>query len=351
LPTPFDDFVYWLPVAMTTESTMPHDTGYKLLFSHPRLVQDLITGFVQPEWLDSIDFATLEPYKASFATDDLRQRHDDCIWRLKFKQTWLYLYLLLEFQSSDDYFMANRVMTYTGLLYQDIVRSQSLKKGDKLPSVLPIVIYNGSPDWSGPTEIEALIDAVHPSLNAFKPRLSYFLLQEKTTPTDYSQQHPDNLVGHLIALEFCATPEEMRDRIQRLHQQLKAPQYQQIRRGFAIWLSRLLRVRFKQQTIPEYQELNEVNAMLAERMTDWTLQWKIEGLNEGRKEGLEEGRKEGRKEGQKQEAVRLLTKQIRLKYGELPNWAELKLQQVDTEQLEHWAERIFTAENLESLLE
>lgn len=59
----------------------------------------------------------------------------------------------------------------------------------------------------------------------------------------------------------------MRERIQRLHQQLKAPQYQQIRRGFAIWLSRLLRVRFKQQTIPEYQELNEVDAMLGERMT------------------------------------------------------------------------------------
>ena len=306
-------------------------------------MQDLITGFVQPEWLDSIDFDTLEPYKASFATDDLRQRHDDCIWRLRFENTWLYLYLLLEFQSSDDYFMANRVMTYTGLLYQDIIRSQPLRKGDKLPPVLPIVIYNGSPDWSGPVDIETLIDPVHPALGAFTPRLSYFLLQEKTTPKDYSQQHPDNLVGHLIALEFCTTPDEMRERIQLLHQLLKAPQYQLIRRGFAIWLSRLLRVRFKQQTIPEYQELNEVDAMLAERMTDWTLQWKIEGLNEGRKEGL--------KEGQKQEAVRLLTKQIRLKYGELPNWAELKLQQADTEQLEHWAERIFTAGNLESLLE
>jgi predicted transposase YdaD len=98
---------------------MQHDTGYKLLFSHPRMVQDLITGFVQPEWLENIDFNTLEPAKASFATDDLRQRHDDAIWRLKFKDSWLYLYLLLEFQSSDDYFMANRIMTYMGLLYQD----------------------------------------------------------------------------------------------------------------------------------------------------------------------------------------------------------------------------------------
>lgn len=127
-----------------------HDSGYKLLFSHPRLVQDLITGFVQPDWLNSIDFNTLEPYKASFVTDDLRQRHDDSIWRLKFKETWLYLYLLLEFQSSDDYFMANRVMTYVGLLYQDIIHAESLSKGDCLPPVLPIVLYNGLSNWSGP---------------------------------------------------------------------------------------------------------------------------------------------------------------------------------------------------------
>lgn len=336
---------------MTAESTMPHDTGYKLLFSHPRLVKDLITGFVQPEWLDSVDFDTLEPYKSSFATDDLRQRHDDCIWRLKFKETWLYLYLLLEFQSSDDYFMANRIMTYTGLLYQDIVRSQSLKKGDKLPPVLPIVIYNGSPDWTGPAEIEALIDTVHPALSAFTPRLSYFLLQEKTTPKDYSQQHPDNLVGHLIALEFCASPDEMRERIQRLHQQLKAPQYQQIRRGFAIWLSRLLRVRFKQQTIPEYQELNEVDAMLAERMTDWTLQWKNEGLEEG----LKEGRNKGLKEGRKDEGITLVSRLLRRKLGIHPELEQILLQlpELSIETLEDLADALLdfnTLTDLESWL-
>ncbi|WP_420538244.1 hypothetical protein [Methylotuvimicrobium alcaliphilum] len=48
--------------------------------------------------------------------------------------------------------------------------------------------------------------------------------------------------------------------------------YQPFRRSFAIWLSRLLRVKFKEKSIPEYQELTEENVMLAERLTDWTLQ-------------------------------------------------------------------------------
>ncbi len=316
-----------------------YDSGYKRLFSHPRLVQDLLTGFVQPEWLNDIDFDTLTPYKASFVTDDLRQRHDDSIWKLKFKDTWVYLYLLLEFQSSDDYFMANRMMTYLGLLYQDIIHSEGLQKGDCLPPVLPIVIYNGLSDWSGPLEMADLVLPAHPAMRFYTPHLSYFLLQENATPEAYCQEYPNNLVGHLIALERSTTPDEMRERIQRLHQQLQAPRYQTIRRSFAIWLSHLLRVKLKQDTIPEYQELNEVDAMLAERIQDWTIQWS------------QQGRQEGRQEGRREEAALLLNKLVGLKYGDLPDWAELKLQQASTEELEHWAERILFADNLEQLFD
>ncbi|MGD8177159.1 Rpn family recombination-promoting nuclease/putative transposase [Marinimicrobium sp. ARAG 43.8] len=83
------------------KDSTPYDVGYKLLFSNPRIVQDLLEGFVRPEWIDDIDFQTLEPFKASFTTDDLRERHDDSIWRVKMGPDWLYLYLLIEFQSSN----------------------------------------------------------------------------------------------------------------------------------------------------------------------------------------------------------------------------------------------------------
>ncbi|MDO8941093.1 MAG: hypothetical protein Q7U98_18215 [Methylicorpusculum sp.] len=95
-----------------------------------------------------------------------------------------------------------------------------------------------------------------------------------------------------------------------------------------------MRVKFKAESIPEYQELNEVNAMLAERLTDWTLQWK----------------KEGEEIGKEKEALRLLSKQAFLKYGELPDWAVQNMEQADLQQLENWAERILTAESLDALM-
>ncbi|MDZ4153099.1 MAG: hypothetical protein U1E01_18615 [Methylicorpusculum sp.] len=149
-----------------------------------------------------------------------------------------------------------------------------------------------------------------------------------------------------MSLQQCATSDDLQNQLQLLQQQLKAARYQPIRRSFAIWLSRLLRVKFKTESIPEYQELTEVNAMLAERLTDWTLQWKKEGEEIGEKRG----EKRGEKIGQKKEALRLLIRLSQLKYGELPDWAVQNMEQADLQQLENWAERILTAESLEALM-
>ena len=60
----------------------------------------------------------------------------------------MYLYILIEFQSSVDPWMAVRVMTYIGLLYQDLIKQKQVLKGRRLPPVLPIVLYNGDAKWT-----------------------------------------------------------------------------------------------------------------------------------------------------------------------------------------------------------
>ena len=93
------------------------DHGYKLLFSHPEMVEDLLRGYVEEEWVSRLDFSTLEKVSGSYVSDDFREREDDAVWRVRLEgDDWLYVYLLLEFQSKVDRFMALRVMTYLGLL-------------------------------------------------------------------------------------------------------------------------------------------------------------------------------------------------------------------------------------------
>lgn len=101
------------------------DASYKLLFSCPELVRDLVSGFIPDPWLQSLDYSTLERQNDSLITDDLRVRDNDVLWRVRVQGRWVYLYLLIEFQSRVDHFMAVRVMTYTGLVYQDLIRKKS----------------------------------------------------------------------------------------------------------------------------------------------------------------------------------------------------------------------------------
>ena len=131
-----------------------------MLFSHPEMVRDLIIGFVREEWVTELDFDSLECLSSEHVADDYRKRHDDVIWRVKFVDEWLYVYILLEFQSSIDKFMAVRVMTYLGLLYQDIIKKKQLTKNGRLPPVLPIVLYNGDRRWNAAIDVRDLIENI-----------------------------------------------------------------------------------------------------------------------------------------------------------------------------------------------
>ena len=41
-----------------------HDNDYKLLFSHPEMVRDLLLGFVPGDWVQAARFETLERVEA-----------------------------------------------------------------------------------------------------------------------------------------------------------------------------------------------------------------------------------------------------------------------------------------------
>ncbi len=140
--------------------TTQHDNSYKLLFSHPQMVKDLLIGFVKEAWVEQLDFSTLEKVSGSYVSDELRDREDDIIWRVRWGEDWLYVYLLLEFQSSIDKYMAVRVMSYLGLLYQDLVRQKTFTPNGKLPPVLPVVLYNGETRWSAAQNVAELVEQV-----------------------------------------------------------------------------------------------------------------------------------------------------------------------------------------------
>lgn len=64
-----------------------------------------------------------------------------------------------------------------------------------------------------------------------------------------------------------------------------------------------------------------------------------------------EGREEGREEGVQTGEQILLQWMLTRRFGQLPNWAQKRLLQANSEQLEQWADRLLDAQTLEAVFE
>ena len=322
----------------------PQDGSYKHLFSHPEMVEGLLRDFVQEDWLALIDFSTLEKRGGSYVTDDLRDREDDIIWRVRVAGDWLYVYLLIEFQSQVDPWMAVRVMVYTGLLYQDLIKHEAVAPGELLPPVFPLVLYNGSGRWTAARDIAELIVPLPTALARYRPQQRYHLIDEGRVEKATLAQ-ATSVAAELVRLEVLAAdgPAAVRPILQRLTARLRDPRHASLRRALTVWFARvLLRRLMPGENLPELHDLAEVETMLAERVDEWTQKWKREGLLEGKREGKLEGQREGKTEA--------LQSVLTARFGPLPSWVGARLAGATVDQLDAWLNGFLQAETLESLL-
>ena len=186
------------------------DSLYHRLFSHPLMVEGLVREFVPDAMTAGIDFTRMETVNAKFHARAGKRRDGDVVWRLPTHGgSDIYLYILLEFQSRIDRWMAVRMQVYVGLLWQQIIKENRLKHHDRLPPVLPIVLYNGDRPWDAPTGLADLITLpVGSALWHWQPQLRYHLLDEGAFSQDDLTRR-DSLAALLFRLEHCHTPEEL----------------------------------------------------------------------------------------------------------------------------------------------
>jgi hypothetical protein len=116
---------------------------------------------------------------------------------------------------------------------------------------------------------------------------------------------------------------------------MQHPRYTSLRRAFTIWIRRVLMRRMAPgEAIPEVNDLEEVNAMLAERVKQWTEDWKLEGRLEGKKEGQ----------------AALLQLLLLQRFGSmLDQDVQERLDNATSEQLETWGRRILDARSIDEV--
>jgi hypothetical protein len=183
---------------MSIRNRRDHDGANRLLFSHREFVADLIRGYAGGSAERALDLRSLTRCNGSYVSPELRQRHCDMVWRVRIRHRWLYVYLLLEFQSTVDRYMAVRLLASVALLWQDLIR-QGRAKGGQLPPVLPIVLYNGEKPWRAPVDVASLASPVPEFLAKYQPQARYLFLDQAHAPSSGGLAR-HNLVSAIFAL-------------------------------------------------------------------------------------------------------------------------------------------------------
>jgi len=311
-----------------------HDRSFRLLFSQPRLIEDLVRRFIGrgETWIDDLDFSTLERVGTAHVSENLRSRDGDVGWRVRLRNSPVAIYLLIEFQSKPQRFMALRESVYLGLFLQQLLKQGGFTHDGLLPLVLSIVVYNGKDRWLAPRELAELICRIDGPLAADIPRLRYRLIEMEAY--DEVELRGTNLVSLLIRLERGRNQEELNAVIRDLAAAIPGPDEGGLRRAFVVWIRRVLLAGKREEDIPELVNLEEFRTMLLETVEEWNKEIEARGLEKGRKEGRQEGRSE------------TLLQLLQLKFGDLDAGTRARVAAASTRLLTAWTKRILTAERL-----
>jgi hypothetical protein len=300
-------------------------------------------GFIPDEWLQSLDYSTLEKMPGSYISEDFKQREDDIVWRVKVGGDWVYLYLLIEFQSRVDKYMALRMMVYIGLLYQDLIKRKEVLADGRLPPILPIVLYNGNQRWTSVTDVAELIPIVPGLVEQFKPHLKYLLIDENTY-SDSQLASLNNLVAAVFRFEHADSPATIEDLISLLIDWLD--DRPDLRRMFSLWIrATLMRKQKYGILLPQVDDLQEIKVMLSDRLEQWALAYIAEGKQEGELKGKQEGELKGKQEGEMLALQRLIAK----RFGAIPAETTRLIANAPLETIEKWFDLAIDAKQLSDI--
>ena len=328
---------------------MDPDATYKSILSHAIMVEELMHWLVADRHgmhalVDALDLSTLtrmHEQSVSAAGAALRRHSNDMVWRVDLRTRgekdtlapggrthrtasppggdgvepetsgpWLYLVVMLEFQSTVDYLMPLRIRNYVDTFHMEQWRGRRFRSTDRLAPVLPIVLYNGASPWTAAARVIDLVTPEAAQAGAEEngarwwadPRFAgdgYVLLDSlRVRPEDLRY---DNAVALLAGLEN-PSDETHSGLLAALHQRLRAPELRDLKKVMLAWAAwqarRRLGLELEVEDMAEAERLedyDDVEAYFAAR-----IQARKE---EHRAEGREEGRVVGQRESMRRQAA------------------------------------------------
>ncbi|MCL6592114.1 MAG: Rpn family recombination-promoting nuclease/putative transposase [Firmicutes bacterium] len=286
------------------EINNPHDRGYKSLLASEEIFLQLLQSFVDMGWVSQIDPEAVTRIDTTQILPDFSEKEADLVYRLKIKGQEVIFYLLMELQSSVDFQMPYRLLTYMMGIWRDVLKNTGPKevqrKEFRLPPIVPVVLYNSKERWTACRSFKEIL-AEAELFKEFVVDFKYILIDVNR----YDKQNLKdltNIIGTVFLLEQAKDVKEiMKDLlgIGPILRKFDAKSFQL----FASWLKVILTARLPEKAKQEIIKiLEESRPEEAEKMVT-----NIEKIIE---EGLMAGKMEGILEGKMEDAKKMMTKNM-----------------------------------------
>ena len=297
---------------------MRPDPTYKTIFAHPFMVEELMRWLVADlhgarELVDALDLSRLRRVHEQSVTSGagaLHRHANDMVWRAPFRhrherdagKRWLYLVMMLEFQSEVDFLMALRMRNYVDRFHLERWRGRRFRSTDRLAPVLPIVLYTGTSRWSAPVRVIELVTPGAAGAGGDEVGLAsragalfagdgYLLLD--TLRVGVEDLRDDNAAALLAGLEN-PLPSTLPELVGALCRRLRAPELRELREmmlSWAGWRARRAGLTMEAEDMAQVNRMenpDDVEAFYRTRAQIWEEERRAEGRAEGRIAGQRE---------------------------------------------------------------
>ncbi len=348
------------------------DKTHRLLFHFPRMIKDLIRLCLGGEWVERLDFETLERVPERLLSKELVRREQDVLWRIRYlprgkrekgdrdpasrpriyldskdieyleeEDEYFYVYLHIEHQSRPRVRMALDMVTYKLLAIQDLTRD-NFHIGDKLPTVFGVVFYNGEAAWNVSTSLLEMLQPLEGSPDSLD-FWSYKLIDAQRLDLEELVGADSPLLG-LFRLEQLGDVGDLGQVAAELQSTLGSGD-EELEEAFVTFINEavLPKLTPEGERRLRIEDLQEVPTMVTQRIERITQGWLLEGKKEGKKEGEQIGIRKGE--------LAMLRRQLERRFGELPPKAVELLERADVHLLLEWGDRVLTAANLDEVFE
>jgi len=175
--------------AMADEIPQPHDAMVRAVLSDLSEASSFLQRYVPEELSRTLNWSTLRLYPGSFVDEDLRRSQTDVLYEVERVENdaSLWLYILLEHQSTPDRWMRFRLLKYCCRIWDMHLAQRPTPR--ELRPIAPLVFYQGERTWSHSTEFADLFaESVRDW--SWTPRFRHELI-------DQSRLQPEEVRGEL----------------------------------------------------------------------------------------------------------------------------------------------------------